>query len=49
MNRFAEAQTIDHAILSPEATQEDLLRQTKEAVALQVGTICVNPVNAAAI
>lgn len=49
MNRFEEAQTIDHAILSPEVTQEELLRQTREAVALRVGTICVNPVNAAAI
>lgn len=49
MNRFAEAQTIDHAILSPEVTREDLLRQTQEAIALKVGTICVNPVNAAVI
>lgn len=46
MNRFEEAQTIDHAILAPEISRDDLIAKCKEAIEYEVGTICVNPCNA---
>jgi deoxyribose-phosphate aldolase len=37
------ASLIDHTLLRPEATAEDLLRHCDEAMALGVAVVCVNP------
>ena len=37
------AQMIDHTLLAPEATMADVERLCAEAIALQVGAICISP------
>jgi len=37
------ARLIDHTLLRPEATREDILRITREALRYNFASVCVNP------
>jgi len=43
ITRAELAQMIDHTLLAPEATEDDVARLAKEASRLDVGAICVSP------
>ena len=43
ITRAALARMIDHTLLAPEATDDDVARLAREARALGVGAICVSP------
>ena len=43
MTRAELARMIDHTLLAPEATEDDVARLAKEASRLDVGAICVSP------
>lgn len=43
MDRTSLAQLVDHTILKPEATPEDVIALCEDAVALKVKAVCVSP------
>ncbi len=43
MDRLALARTIDHTILKPEATEQQVRRIVDEAVRFRFASVCVNP------
>lgn len=43
MNSKELARYIDHSVLKPEFTQEEIIQHTKEGIAYGCATICINP------